>query len=63
MKRSEMLKKLANDIYCIRSTKSEEATDLELANILLDHIEEYGMEPPYDSASDDEYPEYRWYPE
>jgi hypothetical protein len=71
MKRSEMIKRLAVDIKIIRSTELSEATDDRLANILLDHIVEYGMIEPecgtdwasdFDDASEHK-PIYGWEPE
>ena len=46
MKRSEMIKKICLDVDCIRKTEFHEATNECLADLLLKHLEEYGMLPP-----------------
>jgi hypothetical protein len=46
MKRSEMLRKVLIDVHCIRTTTESYVSDMQLAEILLKHIESYGMKPP-----------------
>jgi len=46
MKRSEMIELIADNINAIRLTESHEASDRQLAAVLLVHLEEAGIVPP-----------------
>ncbi len=61
MRRSEMIKKIHDRLV---GTSTLELTDSpNFAEHLLDFIEGLGMNPPYDSTSDDDDPNYCWEPE
>jgi hypothetical protein len=66
MKRSEILKIIMDEIDLMRGVDNGYYVypeDKQIADRILNVLEEAGMNPPYDTASDDDDPIYEWEPE
>ena len=61
MKRSEALNSMEQLLTIMIGTPG--ISNKDIAKTLLCYLEESGMNPPYDSTSDDEDPNYCWEPE